>query len=144
MIRYELKDLDVSKLPEIVREQLGRERTGCTPYHTICYEPEKYDKPTYSEGTGKDIQFLMLEYTLIEEDGTPKRVPAYKTDENGNNYKVTDDHIANGFTVLKCDPSELTYPLNEYFDSIKRLHETIRMRKLKDQDDKLNYDTGGK
>jgi hypothetical protein len=29
-------------------------------------------------------------------------------------------------------------------EAIKRLHETIRMRKLKDQDDKLNYDTGGK
>ena len=29
-------------------------------------------------------------------------------------------------------------------EAIKRLHERIRMRKLKEHDDKLNYDTGGK
>ena len=29
-------------------------------------------------------------------------------------------------------------------EAIKRLHESIRQRKLKEQDDKLNYETGGK
>jgi|TARA_B100001564_G_scaffold352983_1_gene361247 hypothetical protein len=29
-------------------------------------------------------------------------------------------------------------------EAIKRLHETIRMRKLKEHDDKMGYDTGGK
>ena len=28
--------------------------------------------------------------------------------------------------------------------AIEKLHEDIRRRKLKEQDDKLNYDTGGK
>ena len=29
-------------------------------------------------------------------------------------------------------------------EAIKRLHESIRMRKLKEYDDKMGYDTGGK
>ena len=29
-------------------------------------------------------------------------------------------------------------------EAIKRLHETIRMRKLKEHDDKMGYETGGK
>ena len=29
-------------------------------------------------------------------------------------------------------------------EAIKRLHETIRMRKLKEHDDKMVYETGGK
>ena len=29
-------------------------------------------------------------------------------------------------------------------EAIKRLHEGIRLRKLKEQDDALGYDTGGK
>ena len=29
-------------------------------------------------------------------------------------------------------------------EAVKRLHETIRQRKLKEQDDKLGYETGGK
>jgi hypothetical protein len=33
---------------------------------------------------------------------------------------------------------------SETEEALKRLHETIRQRKLKEQDDKLNYETGGK
>ena len=29
-------------------------------------------------------------------------------------------------------------------EALKRLHEGIRQRKLKEQDDKMGYDTGGK
>ena len=118
-VNYELKDLDVSKLPETIRELLdGSPNVNHTPYHTIFYT-ETHDKPSYFEGIGKEQQVLCLGYTLIEEDGTPKRFPSYKTDENGNTYKLTDDHIAEGFTLMLVDPSEITYPLNEYFESIK-------------------------
>jgi len=33
---------------------------------------------------------------------------------------------------------------SETEEAIKSLHETIRMRKIKAQDDQLNYETGGK
>jgi len=33
---------------------------------------------------------------------------------------------------------------SETEEVIKRLHETIHMRKLKEHDDKLKYETGGK
>ncbi len=116
-VKYELKDLDVSKLPETIRELLDESpNVNHTPYHTIFYT-ETHDKPTYL--IGKERQVMCLGYTQIEEDGTPKRVPSYKTDENGNTYKFRDDAIAEGFTFMLVDPSELTYPLNEYFDSIK-------------------------
>tara|TARA_Y100000022_G_C12992401_1_gene258579 strand:+ start:31 stop:189 length:159 start_codon:yes stop_codon:yes gene_type:complete len=32
----------------------------------------------------------------------------------------------------------------EVREALKKLHEDIRIRKLKAEDDKLNYDTGGK
>lgn len=118
-VKYELKDLDVSKLPKDVRELLAEPIPKTrAPYHTIFYLEER-DKAEYSKGSGKDIQYFFLNFTCLKEDGTPERVPSYKTDEEGNTYKDTDDDIAVGFTCLKCDPSEITYPLNEYFDSIK-------------------------
>jgi outer membrane protein assembly factor BamD (BamD/ComL family) len=33
---------------------------------------------------------------------------------------------------------------SETEEALKRLHETIRMRKLKEHDDKMGYETGGK
>ena len=82
-VKYELKDLDVSKLPTIIRERLDE-----TPHHTIFYL-EDHDKPEFCKGDGKDTQFLFLGLT------------------------------EGGFCCLKCDPSEITYPLNDYFESIK-------------------------
>ena len=33
---------------------------------------------------------------------------------------------------------------SETTEAVKKLHEDIRQRKLKEQDDQLNYETGGK
>lgn len=118
-VNYKLKNLDVSKLPDDVRELLAQPTSKSrTPYHSIFYL-EEHDKAEYSKGSGKDVQYFFLNYTCLNEDETPQTVSAYKTDEDGNDYKYTDDHIAEGFTCLKCDPSKITYPLEEFFESIK-------------------------
>ena len=51
-VKYELKDLDASKLPEDVREMLAEPiPKSRSPYHTIFYV-ENRDKAEYSKGSG--------------------------------------------------------------------------------------------
>ena len=119
-VKYELKDLDVSKLPKAVRDQLDKDPDveRRTPYYSIWW-PKTSDNPTYFEGLGKYQQVFWLDFISLNEDGTAERHPFYETDENGNPYKTGDDHIAKRFILLLADPSEITYPLKDYFESIK-------------------------
>ena len=118
-IKYQLNDLDVFKLPKKVRELLAEPTPkDRTPHYNIWFT-EKFDKPTYLEKTGDHRQFFALSFISLKEDGTPATAPAWKTDENGNDYRLTDDPISIGFCVTYVDPSELTYPLEEFFESIK-------------------------
>jgi len=63
-ITYDLKDLDVSKLPLPIREQLNEGGIDGVPYTSIQTVPN-FLEPSFDEKTGRYYTFWMIRTTTI-------------------------------------------------------------------------------
>ena len=110
---YLLKDLDVSKLPEDVRKYLAEPAAKHhKPYHAIWFH-EDHARPEYLSSVDREGQLFGLDFVQLEEDGTPTKIRSHRTDDG---WEMKD---AVGFSFGYFDSAGFTYPLKEYFESIK-------------------------